>query len=483
VVARPACWWIICGLSPARAHAAARAIPALLAGAVLAQARGADAVEGARTTGATDATDAADAVALAPEAGRLELQLGVGRRDETLAAGMVRATADGSALSDAALAGAWFGRGRLGADGRLAVERYALATTDTSPGANRVDVTGWSAAGGVAARAWALDGRLVLTGRLGYSFVQIPVALLRRSTAGLVQLAGGSLRGHGPMAGAALAFTGAGDRVGLELAADAVPVAFGASYDGVSVTPRRFGARLTATLGRLDAGGARWCALLLADFTRGVADGHDGAGAVSLRQSRAGVGLGVRARWLELRAPAPAPPPLRLLIQVRERVEGPGAGETTAAGPVAGIAIRVAGGPTLTTDREGAAVLEGLPPGPVALRLAGPGFEAADEVVAFPARGEARADLLITRAGARRDSAISGLVRSEDGAPLAAEVRILELGLVVTADAGGGFRFDVPPGSYTLSIRADGHVGQHKQVQAGRDQQQIYNVDLQRVRP
>jgi hypothetical protein len=248
----------------------------------------------------------------------------------------------------------------------------------------------------------------------------------------------------------------------------------------VSVTPRRFGARLAVALGRLDAGGARWCALLLADYSRNLADGE----AITLRQSRAALGLGVRARWLDLPATAPPPEPrVRLFIQVRERVEGPNSGETTAAGPVAGIAIAVAGGPTLTTDREGAAVLQGLPAGPVALRLTGRGFETADEVVAFPEQGEARADLLITRAGARQDSAISGLVRSEAGEPLAAVVRILELGLSVTADASGGFRFDVPAGSYTLSIEAEGHVSQQKQVQAGRDEQQIYNVDLQRVRP
>jgi hypothetical protein len=119
----------------------------------------------------------------------------------------------------------------------------------------------------------------------------------------------------------------------------------------------------------------------------------------------------------------------------------------------------------------------------VQVQLGGAGWQPTSEIVAFPARGEASADLFVTRArpadAAPATSAITGLVRSESGTPVAAHVRIVELNLDHAADDRGGFHFDLPPGNYTLIIEADGFVSQRKQIAAGKDEQQIYNVDLQ----
>src|SRR4051794_12328061 len=59
--------------------------------------------------------------AIAPASGRLELRLGLGRRQDTLAVRDVHAQAEGGALSDLAVAGAWFGGwAHVGVAGRLA---------------------------------------------------------------------------------------------------------------------------------------------------------------------------------------------------------------------------------------------------------------------------------------------------------------------------------------------------------------------------
>ena len=74
---------------------------------------------------------------------------------------------------------------------------------------------------------------------------------------------------------------------------------------------------------------------------------------------------------------------------------------------------------------------------------------------------------------APRAAALIGQVRTEDGVPVEAQVRVLELGLAARADKVGRFRFDVPPGRYTLTIEATGFVSQRKA---------IFNVNLQRQR-
>ena len=77
-------------------------------------------------------------------------------------------------------------------------------------------------------------------------------------------------------------------------------------------------------------------------------------------------------------------------------------------------------------------------------------------------------------------SAISGLVRSEDGLPIRARITVPELGLDIQTDPAGGFLLQVKPGRYTLNIEADGFLPQSKQISAGAGERRIYNIDLQR---
>ena len=77
-------------------------------------------------------------------------------------------------------------------------------------------------------------------------------------------------------------------------------------------------------------------------------------------------------------------------------------------------------------------------------------------------------------------SAISGLVRAEDGQPIRARITVPELGLDLQTDPAGGFLLQVKPGQYTLNIQADGFLPQSKQISAGAGERRIYNIDLQR---
>jgi hypothetical protein len=72
------------------------------------------------------------------------------------------------------------------------------------------------------------------------------------------------------------------------------------------------------------------------------------------------------------------------------------------------------------------------------------------------------------------------VVHGEAGQAVAARITITELGLDVVADGQGAFRFDVPPGRYTLVVEAEGFLPQTKVIAVGQGEQHIYNLELQR---
>jgi hypothetical protein len=377
--------------------------------------------------------------------GRVDLLAGAGRRDERLSADE-DLHARGGAMSDLSLSGMWLGR-RLGLAGTLAIERFTFDRT--------VDVLG--AAGGAAlvlrAELQRFEGRL----EVGYGARRIPAPVATLSPAGLPGLASTALGAHGPTIGAALGWSSA--PCGVEVAGEAFAVGLGAHYLGRAVTPRRLAARAQVRLGRWELGGLRWAALVSGELARTSARGEG----VSFADSHASVALGLRATWVLEKKPAR----LRLVARV--------AGQ-----PAADVALTVEGGLVVHTDQRGQAWLAGLPPGPLLVRVGGPGWQDGDEVVEFPASGEATAGLTVSRV-APVVSAVSGVVRAEGGGPVRARVEILERDTHLTTDGGGGFRLELPPGRYTLSISADGFLPQERGVAARPNEESIYNVELRRA--
>src|SRR5213075_3293628 len=137
--------------------------------------------------------------------------------------------------------------------------------------------------------AWPAD-RLRVDGDVGYGLLRLPVVFVA-APAAMPTVSGGSLGGQGPVARAGLGL--ALGRLGIEVGGEAWPAVFGARYQGVPVSPRRFAARAAVAWGGLVAGGARWAAVVHAQLERTTADG-DG---VTIRQDAQDVGLGVRATW------------------------------------------------------------------------------------------------------------------------------------------------------------------------------------------
>jgi hypothetical protein len=402
-----------------------------------------------------------------PPRGRLELHAGWGVRNDRFAADGARINARGGAISDLALGGAWFAPGQwYGFAGRLALERFGVRDEDPArPGT--LALTGFEGAAGLGARL-AASARVTLEGHLGYGLVQAPQAL-----PGATTLTPINVRAHGPMAAVSLNAVLA-DWLSLEATGRALPVSFGASYQGRSLALRRLAVGGAATVGRLETSGLRFAGLLRYE----LATTSGGATGVDLAQARHQVGVGVRATFLSPPRPQapPPPPPPPVLGRVRGVVRA--GGQAT---PLPDVVITAPGRAAVRTGADGAFVLTDVPAGLITLRFSKPQHVDAEEIISVPAGGESTVDVTLRRVAGPRPAAVTGLVRGENGAPVAARVRVIELGLTSEADVGGHFRFEVPPGHYTLVIEAPGFVVQRKSVEAAAGEHNIYDVDLQRA--
>lgn len=107
----------------------------------------------------------------------------------------------------------------------------------------------------------------------------------------------------------------------------------------------------------------------------------------------------------------------------------------------------------------------GYEEGTVEIEIGAPGAGAAPSVAIALKR--------VIKAGQLR-----GLVRSFNGKPLAATIRVEPLNVETKTDSDGTFQIDVPPGSYEVVIAAPGHAGQRRPVQVEENGVTILNADL-----
>lgn len=77
---------------------------------------------------------------------------------------------------------------------------------------------------------------------------------------------------------------------------------------------------------------------------------------------------------------------------------------------------------------------------------------------------------------------LRGVVRAYSGKPLAAEITVEALGVVTQTDSEGAFEIDVPPGTYTVVIRAPRYKKQKRKVSVQDGGVTIVQVDLRRQR-
>jgi hypothetical protein len=452
---------------------------------------GALALLGAEAAHAADDAAPEDLRATAPNAwaarGRLELGGAFARHDQTVNSGAGRTSASGSAISHLAAGGAWMAERRpLGAAASLELDRFALRTTGVA-GTTAMPVTGLDASAGLLGRLGGPGAVAALEGQLGYGLVRVPI--LNPPTGTPMTTTPGArpatLQAHGPALAVRLTVPlSAG--FDLEATGRVLPLLMGARANDRAVDLRRFAGGLGARIGLLDAGTMRLSAL--AGYQ---ADVVDGGGAVAVHQLQHRIGLGLRASLPQAvpersaKAPVAAPvapeaqpaarPVVRGVVRTASKEQDPPPA-------LADVSVTAPGGQTVTTDAEGGFRFDQLAPGLAQLRFSREGFEETAEVVSVPAQGEVVLDIRLRPSAAARSAALIGQVRKEDGAPVEAEVRVLELGLSARADRTGRFRFDIPPGRYTLTIEAPGFVSQRKAAPVGAGEQNIFNVDLQRRR-
>ncbi|WP_239469971.1 MSCRAMM family protein [Archangium violaceum] len=146
--------------------------------------------------------------------------------------------------------------------------------------------------------------------------------------------------------------------------------------------------------------------------------------------------------------------------------------------PLPGALVTV-GGTEVTTNDMGLALLKGLAPGPVEVKVSAPDFRTGQEAVVIAAGLVSRLSVSLTHARQGALATLSGQVRSvRGGKPLQAWLYVPEAKLRRRTDARGTFQVQLKQGRYRLVFSAPGHLSQTKVVTVGDGEQAIFNVDL-----
>jgi hypothetical protein len=293
-----------------------------------------------------------------------------------------------------------------------------------------------------------------------------------------------SVTTHGPQLGAR-GWLLAGAGVTVEADVRALPLGLSARYADESIRLWKASAGAGLLFGRFEAAGVRWAGRL--GYELAATGGDDDEGRIEIRQRQHVVGIGLRAGFLVPPSTATATTERLLDRQIAPRIirgvvrrAGPAAdGGGT---PIAGVDVAVVNGPSTRTDAAGRFVLEGVTPGMAQLRLNLEGFAPGEEVVSVSSEGVI-IEALLRPAVVTRPATINGLIRSETGASLSAQVRVLERNQEARADKDGRFHLELPPGRYTLVIEAPGFGRQERTFEIGAGEQRIYNVDLKVAAP
>jgi len=136
---------------------------------------------------------------------------------------------------------------------------------------------------------------------------------------------------------------------------------------------------------------------------------------------------------------------------------------------------------TADTGADGTFTVSELRPGRAHVVVKAAGFDDASvEATIAAAASAARTPLVVdvVMKKAIKPGQLRGLVRSFNGKPLSATIRVEPLGVEAKTDVDGTFQIDVPPGSYEVVVGATGHAGQRRPVQVEENGVTILNADL-----
>jgi Carboxypeptidase regulatory-like domain len=169
-----------------------------------------------------------------------------------------------------------------------------------------------------------------------------------------------------------------------------------------------------------------------------------------------------------------------------ERIPGPGTvkgkvfreqGRDGAKVPIADVEVQLGGKVVAKSDAEGLFEVPEAGPGPVTLKLAGAGVRPQEEVVVVPSHGEASVEVVLQK-GEEIRAWMRGRVRSTQGRPVVATLRIEETKLKARTRPTGDFEFRLPAGRYHVTFEARGFTPQTKLVDVAAGDQALFYVDL-----
>jgi hypothetical protein len=169
-----------------------------------------------------------------------------------------------------------------------------------------------------------------------------------------------------------------------------------------------------------------------------------------------------------------------------ERIPGPGTvkgrvlleeGSDGTQVPIPDVEVLIGDRVVAKSDSVGLFVVPEAGPGPVSLKLAGAGVRPQEELVVVPSHGEASVEILMQKGEALR-AWMRGRVRSTQGRPIVATLKVAETKLKARTRPTGDFELRLPAGRYRVTFEARGYIPQTKIVDVGAGDQALFYVDL-----
>ncbi|MFL5343734.1 MAG: carboxypeptidase regulatory-like domain-containing protein [Hyalangium sp.] len=145
--------------------------------------------------------------------------------------------------------------------------------------------------------------------------------------------------------------------------------------------------------------------------------------------------------------------------------------------PATDVEVQLGGKAIARSDAEGLFVVPEAGPGPITLKLVGAGLRPQEEMVVVPSHGEASVEFVLQK-GTEVRAWMRGRVRSTEGRPVVATLRVEEARLRARTRSTGDFEFRLPAGRYHVTFEARGYVPQTKVVDVGAGDQALFYVDL-----
>lgn len=179
---------------------------------------------------------------------------------------------------------------------------------------------------------------------------------------------------------------------------------------------------------------------------------------------------------VEPEPPKPEPPKAPPTGEARGKVVDEGGR------PIPDVLVRVTVGEKTVETRtfaDGTFVAEGLPFGTGTVEVETPGFEPETGTVEV---GENSKPLEVLLHPAVPRGQLRGLIRSFGGNPLEATISVKPGDKEFQVGSDGRFEVDVPPGKYTVTIRAEGYVSQSRRVRVENRGVTVINAELQKKR-